>query len=196
MTVQSVGGRRRVHAAMVRGTFRATRTSPGSRVAKTNSAPRAAVDGRVRPSERIALVIVHLSSLDAYHARTGLGEDLALRMVATIRQHHGPVIIVDQGWEVGLNSQPREIVEAALPANAVRMEFDEDTNTWADFERRIVKAPRDVRVRRIRLGGVWFDAIGDSGCVNETAKRLTRRGFDVRIDVDIAGADPDGGQLE
>ena len=146
---------------------------------------------REREWSRKVLVIVHLSSLDAFHARTGCGDDLADRIIATMRRQDGPIIIVDQNWQYNLHSLPRQRVENAIPSKAVWLDFDEDTQSWADFERRLIQCLRKLANLRVSLGGVWYDPRGRGGCVNATASRLARHGYDVVIDEWISGEDPD-----
>src|SRR3989304_1124535 len=88
-----------------------------------------------------ALVIVHLSSLDAYtdyaeQFTPGEGELLGERLTQAILEHQGPVIIVDQGWELGPRpSRPRArlLEEISRRQDIVWIRFDEATDRWEDF---------------------------------------------------------------
>lgn len=145
------------------------------------------------------LVIVHLSSLDSYswHARThrsecmadALGRDLA----DAVRTHAGPIIVVDQAWPLDAEwSHARRAVLAAIVerADAVTEHFDEATEYWAPFRRRLWRRLTGLGATKVRLAGVWWDDALESGCVSEVFRFLRSR-IETRVDHELVGSEDD-----
>jgi len=150
------------------------------------------------------LVIVHLSSLDAYawHAAASGQDHLALELGAAIAgaisAHNGPVIVVDQQWDT--QSPFAAVRLPALAAVAARpgvlvLHFDEATSSWRGFLPRLRATLDRHGVPGVRLGGLWRDLPEQGGCVSRVARYL-RRSFQVRIDPGITGGMHDFGRDE
>ncbi len=65
--------------------------------------------------------------------------------------------------------------------------FDETRDKWDETMPRLGTMLRQAGVTRLRCGGVWATRDDSSGCVNETARQLTRLGFDCSIDYTLCG---------
>lgn len=150
-----------------------------------------------RPSLRTtALVVVHLSSLDAYawHADEygvqGLATRLGRALAAAVREHEGPVVVVDQQWRMrsDYSIARAEVIEAiGTRTDVTGIRFDEDTGSWRTFLPRLRASLVAVSATRVRLGGLWNDNVKRSGCVNRVDRYL-RRYYPVTLDTGIAGA--------
>jgi len=154
-----------------------------------------------------ALVIVHLSSLDAYTEEIGswTGGDLAEAIAAAIKFHEGPVYIVDQGWEdEGKPSEPRmwlldeiEKRSQSLPP-IVWIHFDEAEQPWPPFLWRLRRRLERDGVSRVVIGGLWYDDTGKTGCVTHVHRYLAKY-FDARVSGSIVGTlddEPGGWDVE
>lgn len=149
-----------------------------------------------RGIKKHALVIVHLSSLDAYtqagheiEGDTASGEDLAFWIEQAIMEHNGPVYIVDQGWSLGLRwSRPRARLLDAIRfrRGTVWIRFDEDTDDWDLFLRDLVRRLKRDSVTRVMIGGIWFDPELKEGCATKVYTHL-RRHFKATVNPDIVG---------
>jgi hypothetical protein len=138
-----------------------------------------------------ALVIVHLSSLDAFTWTVGAdtGAALASSLVQAIKQHRGAIYVIDQKWPLrgAAEQRPRRAVLAALARRKhVTLPFDEATASWDWFLPRLRGRLRRDGVTRVVLGGIWWTKHGRSGCVNATHRYL-RADFDVTLDTNIVG---------
>lgn len=148
-----------------------------------------------------ALVIVHLSSLDSYTQQgreagdESLGDLLADALIKEIREHKGPVYIVDQGWSVGRReSRPRMRVLNSLRRKVTWMHFDEADQSWDDFDRDVVRRLKKDGVTSVVLAGVWFRKDLSSGCVSE-AYLLLAKHFDTVVNERICGLEEDIDEL-
>lgn len=155
--------------------------------------------GSPRPAETMdALVLVHLSSLDAYAELEGdaAAGRLASRMLRSAEIHDGPVFVVDQGWAYrGRHSDARRAL-----VRAVRLLMLEKDVVWVRWNERDVEWPRflseladllaEKGVASVRLGGVWYDPSGEFGCTTEAAQFLATR-FDVRVDDRLVACVPE-----
>lgn len=135
-----------------------------------------------------ALVIVHLSSLDAYaeHAGLAAANELSRRLQARILEFPGAVYIIDQRWPLGEFSGPRYnlVLEVELKRAIKFVHFNDRREDWGDF---LVKFRAQLLrdgIRDVVLGGVWYHPDGESGCVSEAGK-LLKRNLRVRVDPDL-----------
>ena len=128
-----------------------------------------------------ALVIVHLSSLDAYTADRGFdeGEALALNISQAILEHDGPVIVVDQGWPFyGRESRPRQLVLSEIEPRSDKIlwiGFDEAEEDWGPFLSRLKTMLDDFGVTDVVVGGLWFNPTLRSGCASTVYAYLKKR---------------------
>jgi hypothetical protein len=139
-----------------------------------------------------ALVIVHLSSLDSYTDYAGVeGEQLASRLTLAILEHQGPVIIVDQGWELGPRpSRPRAqlLREIAPRQDIVWIRFEEAEESWDDFFPKLYAALDDVDAGSAVIGGVWHDPSLHTGCATFVYLNLRQR-MPATVDEDLVGCE-------
>lgn len=142
-----------------------------------------------------ALVVVHLSSLDAYawHASEYGQTDRAPRLGSTlaraIAEHDGPVVVVDQQWSLRTPfAAARRLVLEAIDARpgVVTIRFDEATDSWRRFLPRLRVALEKAGVSRVHVGGLWREMPGQGGCVTRVARYLQRT-FQVWVDSSITG---------
>lgn len=142
-----------------------------------------------------ALLIIHLSSLDAYAGKYGVdkAEELASKMREAILGHKGPVYIVDQRWPlVDPYSRPRfELVHSVQLARDIEWRQWEEWMDWDKFLKELRSEMKRAGVSEVVLGGVWYDPAGDLGCVTESVPVLKRL-FRVTVDRDIVGCVPAG----
>lgn len=131
--------------------------------------------------DKEALVIVHLSSLDSYTAQTSeagdesMGDLLADALIEEIRNHKGPVYIIDQGWDLGRSeSEPRMRVMNSLRRKVTWIHFDEADQDWEDFERDVLPILKRDGVTSVALAGLWYRKDLSSGCVTEAYFRLSK----------------------
>jgi hypothetical protein len=149
---------------------------------------------------KTALVIVHLSSLDSYTeaAREEAGDEslgmlLADAIADEVLQHQGPVYIIDQGWSLGRReSRPREslMLKIADRKDIVWIKFDEDTDDWDEFLADLVALLKKDRVKRVVIGGIWYDPELHEGCATEVYLHL-RRHFYTNVNYRIVGCEGD-----
>lgn len=139
-----------------------------------------------------ALLLVHLSSLDAYADRYGpirahsLCRRLCARIAASSR-----AIATDQGWPCDADSTARQLLYRALAAHprATIFPHDEETDGWASPMDGLADLPASRRVGAVIVGGVWLDADGAGGCVAATAEALRSRGIRATIERSLCGVD-------
>lgn len=140
-----------------------------------------------------ALVIVHLSSLDAYAERAGLGKakQLADRLKDAILKWKGPVYVIDQRWPLNKWSDPRWnlVQEVQLKRDIQWAHFDDSADDWGIFMRHFRTQLIREGVKEVTLGGVWYYPGGESGCVSEI-QDVFRRHFKVKVDEDLVGCWP------
>lgn len=141
-----------------------------------------------------ALVLVHLSSLDSYtdYAGADAGEGLARRLSEAVLSHNGPVIIVDQGWELGpRQSRPRaQLLEEISPRqDIVWIRFDEARESWEDFFPQLDRALEEAGADSVVVGGVWYDESLHTGCATYTYLHLRQLGWPVRVDESLVGCE-------
>lgn len=144
-----------------------------------------------------ALLIVHLSSLDAYADQKGVEEAQALagRMQKAILEHEGPVYIVDQRWPfVEPYSKPRyDLVHSVQLARDIEWRHWEETwERWDHFLGRLQIEMKQVGVKDVVLAGIWYDPAGQLGCVTESLPSLKKM-FRTTIDPEIVGCVPGSG---
>jgi hypothetical protein len=154
---------------------------------------------------KTALVIVHLSSLDAYtemgHEVEGDdagGEDLAFWVERAIMEHKGPVYVIDQGWEFHPHwSRPRKGLLDAIRfrKDIAWMRFDEAEEPWDPFLKEFEKTLRENVVTDVILGGIWFDPQIKGGCVTQVYSHLKSR-FRTKVNRDIVGCETDFDESE
>lgn len=142
-----------------------------------------------------ALVIVHLSSLDAYAELYGIlpAEALATRMIEVVLEHDGPVYVVDQHWPyVQPYSLPRHgfIVSTELARDIDWRRYDERQD-WDAFLRELAHDMKEIGVTKVTLGGVWYDPSKRAGCVTD-AYHAFRKNFKTTVDPRIVGCIPTG----
>lgn len=137
-----------------------------------------------------ALVIVHLSSLDAYAERTGLEEAQALadRLKEAVLSWPGPVYVIDQRWPRSEWSEPRWnlVLAVQLIRDIHWAHFDDTRDDWDLFMRHFRAQLIREGVKDVVLGGIWYHPGGEAGCVAEVSK-VFRKHFKVTVDKDLVG---------
>jgi hypothetical protein len=143
--------------------------------------------------KKTALVIVHLSSLDAYADMFGLdkAQELAEKMADSVIRHQGPVFVIDQKWPYNEPySIPRIwfVRNIQLQTDAKFVHFRDDREEYGFFLRTLGRKLDAEDVGTVVVGGLWH---GDEniGCVSETAEFL-KDYFTVRINPRIVGCIP------
>lgn len=145
-----------------------------------------------------ALVIVHLSSLDAFTDHYGLkkGMELGNRIAEAIEDFDGTIYVIDQGWPLrkGHVSDPRrEVIKAIhgteLRKDVRRITFDQSSQDWPKFVHEFSDMLLSEGVDRVLIGGVWFDPEYDMGCTSDVFLQL-RDLMEARVDPAIAGCVP------
>lgn len=144
-----------------------------------------------------ALVVVHLSSLDAYTHEFGQqeGRRLARAILEAVRGQDGPVYIIDQRWRPSSpDSQPRLDMYRVLTKLHLRKDIsvvrhDERRRDLEDVLDDLAEDMVGAGVVSVVLGGVWFDPEGRMGCAT-LASRLLEESFAVRVDPRIVGCVP------
>jgi len=133
----------------------------------------------------VALVVVHLSSVDSYAWQVGqeAGERLARSIVEAVRKHRGPVYIVDQGWDGPLESTIKRAI-ADVPVTWMR--FDEEVQEWDEFLPRLKRRLTRDGVTRAVVGGVWYDPTLETGCATRVYLYLLRA-LPTEVDRSIVG---------
>jgi len=132
-----------------------------------------------------ALVIVHLGSLDSYADYVGqrAGARLATAITTAIRDHRGPVYVIDQGWDGPLRDQ---VADAVRDLPITWMQFDEDVSDWNTFLPKLQRKLKRDRVDRVVIGGVWYDPTLTEGCAT-TVYLYLRRTLTAKVDEKIVG---------
>lgn len=137
-----------------------------------------------------ALVVVHLSSLDALAEQQGVdtASDLAERLGRAVLSHKGPVVVVDQRWPwAGEISRPRfDLVRGIELQRDIRWtHFREDRQEWRSFLKDLSDDLEAMGVDEVVLGGVWYSPRG-VGCVADAERALKGR-FSVRVHPGLVG---------
>jgi len=179
----------------------AWKTSEREKIRKEleKEATKAAKSGKAKmsgPADREALVIVHLSSLDAFTAEDSEeGKLLGERLAMAILKHQGPIIIIDQGWETGYReSRPREEIlrqiegRDDLVANIAWIRFDEAEEDWDEFYPKLHQALEEAGATSAIIGGIWFNKSLSSGCATAVYKNLRKR-MPTTVDEDLVGCE-------
>jgi hypothetical protein len=148
-----------------------------------------------------ALIIIHLSSLDVYTNELGQarGYDMADGLAGKAEQHCGPVIIIDQLWELrGRDSDPRasvyESIQKIPDERLVLIRHDEDDGptAWNNLFNELVLVLNELGVDSIKIGGFWYDPDNSTGCAWYVGQQLSDS-FDVMYDRHILGSYADIG---
>lgn len=141
-----------------------------------------------------ALVIVDLSTLDSYAQGVGMhaATELAERLKAAILGHRGLVYIIDQKWPYTDWAEPRyKLVHTTeLARDITFLHFDDRSQDWPLFLRRLRTDLVQAGVTSVRLGGVWyFPGSKPGGAVGE-AEQTLRKTLRVRVDRALVGSWP------
>lgn len=143
-----------------------------------------------------ALIIVHLSSLDVYTSGIGqgAGRGMGERLAAAARHHNGPVIIIDQLWEIeGHASDPRVFVYEAIqdiPGEKlvlIRHDEDDSPTAWTDLFDELVPVLNELGVESVKIAGFWYDPKRSTGCAWYVGQQLSDS-FDVTYARNILGS--------
>jgi len=118
---------------------------------------------------------MHLSTLDSYtyQAREAgdesVGDLLADALIEEIMKHEGPVYIVDQGWSLGRReSRPRARILEAIQGRPIEwIRFDENTDDWDEFEHELIDRLRQDKIKKVAVGGIWYQDDFGGGCATE-----------------------------
>jgi len=70
------------------------------------------------------------------------------------------------------------------------MRFDEDSQPWAPFLRRLRKRLEELNVKSVVVGGVWYAHDLQSGCATEVYLDL-KKVFPTKVDGDLVGCESD-----
>lgn len=137
-----------------------------------------------------ALVIVHLSSLDAFAERAGMGEAEALadRIKRAVLEQNGPVYVIDQKWPFTNWSEPRYklVISVQLQREINWIHFEDDMQEWDIFLSHFRTRLKKDKVTSVVLGGVWYDPGGEAGCVSDAYLAL-KKDFRVSVDETLVG---------
>lgn len=137
-----------------------------------------------------ALVIVHLSSLDAYARQAGMDEAFALadRLKNAILGWNGPVYVVDQRWPIDKWAKPRwELVTDVQLKREIRWShFDDTRDDWGLFVRHFRAQLIRDGVKNVVLGGVWYHPGSESGCVSDIYRSF-KKYFHATVDENLVG---------
>lgn len=124
-----------------------------------------------------ALVIVHLSSLDAYTDKFGedAGANLAYEIYQKIDDFDGPIFIIDQNWPLTAESGPRSALYKALQPlllqkNIYFEHFEESAVEWTRFLDNFRRMLRQMGVTHTVIGGLWYDKDLKTGAVTDVYK--------------------------
>ncbi len=137
-----------------------------------------------------ALVIVHLSSIDSYAWNVGdyEADDLADNLVFALEQTKDPIFVLDQRWPDPGPFRQRVYDQLGSMANAETIYNNSDeAGTWERDMDGFAALLRSRGITELTLGGCWYRKDETSGCVTETKKLLTERGFECTVDEDIVG---------
>lgn len=134
-----------------------------------------------------ALLIVHLSSLDAFVWEHGDQEGHRLAEALRLAfSSPGPLIITDQNYPlVGKESRfRRQLLEMLQNREHVTwFAHDEERDEeWAAPMQQLGQVLRDKQLTHLRVGGFEASEDGTHGCVNETMRWLTQQGFHCSLD--------------
>ena len=143
-----------------------------------------------------ALIIVHLSSLDIY--TRGLwqraGQDMADKLSTAAKHHTGPVIVIDQLWELaGRQSDPRASVYEAIQKipddQLILIKHDEDDSptAWDNLFDELIPVLNELGVDSVKIGGFWYEPEQQTGCAWYVGQQLSDS-FDVTYDRKILGS--------
>jgi hypothetical protein len=141
-----------------------------------------------------ALVIVHLSSLDAFTYEYGFanGAEVACQLTFAIQAHAGLVVVLDQGWPFnGETSDPRQLVLKTLEKHPQVIWFSHSEDTPVDFDpwdqpmQQLGNLLHDHGITSVILGGCFASKDDTQGCVNATQKALEMQRFVCQIDEDL-----------
>ncbi len=134
-----------------------------------------------------ALVIVHLSSLDAYSEQAGLEKASALAeyLRYAILSWEGRVYIIDQRWPFSDLSEPRRnlVFDVQLKRDIRWTHFDEWRDDWEELMREFGSMLIRDGVREVVLGGVWYEPAdgAQAGAVADMLRILKKKHIRVRV---------------
>ena len=135
-----------------------------------------------------ALVIVHLSSLDAFALECGKWParglaEMIIHAAKVAIETRKKVYVIDQFWS-GPIRDPAAMALRQLGAEFIR--FDEDVASWDWFLPRLWGRLRRDSITGVTIGGLWFDPSLKTGCATEVYQYLRTRVPTV-VDEDIVG---------
>lgn len=132
----------------------------------------------------MALVIVHLDSLDNYERMDREEAMLYAERLCDAIQSGGPIYLVSQGWDRPGRAR-REVLGAIHDHGGARfIEFDEAVSPWGPFLAALHRQLKKDRIKNVTVAGLWYDHLGMSGCATEVIKYLSTR-MKVTIDTDL-----------
>lgn len=142
----------------------------------------------------VGLVVVHLSTLDAYAEQYGVetARDLAERLTEAILEHAGPIYVIDQRWPyAGELSEPREelIRRVRLARDVEWVHFNDQEDDWDLFLRALGRRLKRDGVKTVVLGGMWYSPEG-AGCVSEARDVFGKR-LKTRVNPRLVGCIPE-----
>lgn len=144
----------------------------------------------------IALVIVHISTLDAYASQKGVkaAYDLASNWRREVLSWKGPIVVVDQKWPYDPDlSEPRyNFVKRVQLARDIMFVEQRDVDELDEILLEVSKELKKLDVNEVSLGGLWYGGTGEFGAVAEAANFFKNQGFGVSIDKALIAHTPYG----
>lgn len=133
-----------------------------------------------------ALIIVHLSSIEALRQECGATEARAfgdaLTYEAKQAQERGRMVyVIDQFWPGTLRDR---IADELKRYGCQFIRFDENAASWEWFLPRLRGRLERDGVESVTVGGLWFDPDLESGCATQVYLYL-RQFFKTNVDEDI-----------
>lgn len=148
----------------------------------------------IEQEEVVVLVIVHLDSISAYAAEYGEedADALADRIIAAIRAHRGPILVMTQGWPAPPRRSPHGRILTALRQWEGYLDWwdaPDNEEGWEGVEMELpIHLYRRMNADRVILAGCWMEHVGqrEMGCVNYTHTLLSRH-LPVVVAEDLVG---------
>lgn len=148
-----------------------------------------------------ALLIVLPSALDDFGAKYGVNaeRDLAQAIFAAMEEFDGPVYVLDQTGPLQRQSTILKAFGRALRLMSIRKDlrsivFPKDVS-WPEVMRKTWKRLADDGVKKLVLGGIWFDPDLEIGPTTEIYNDFSRA-MDVEVDVRIIGRTPTSSEAQ